>query len=96
MRKNTALVLDSLNRGKPRRQCNAVHTDGHIVKSYLTPVCVPHPDENDHWLITEGGAHSVTTTVQTNGLACGIQHDWGCKVTRVPQSEIDRIVREHY
>ena len=34
MRKNTKAVLGALENGKALKKCDAVHTDGRIVKSY--------------------------------------------------------------
>ena len=94
MRKNTATVLQALAKGRGCHQCEAIHTDGNIVKSYNTIVAIPDVDDPNHWLVTEHGAHSVTTTVQTNGLQCGLE-DMGKRVSRVPQSDIDTMGYRH-
>lgn len=93
MRKNTEVVLKALANGKACKRCNTVHTDGKVVKSYFTVVAVPNPKDTGHWLVTQHGEHSVTTTVQTNGLALGLEMD-GKRVSRVPQSEVDAAFDE--
>lgn len=92
MRKNTQVVLNALKLGQPCRKCEAVHTDGQVVKSYSTVVALPDPDNKGHWLVADSGEYSQTTTVQTNGLAIGLE-EMGHTVTRVPASVMAKTAR---
>jgi hypothetical protein len=82
MRKNTKEVLEAFINGKSCRKCESIHTDGRVVMSYSTVIAVRDPADSKRVLVTEAGAHSVTTTVHCNGLAFGLSSS-GFTVSRV-------------
>ena len=89
MRKNTAMVVEAVMAGKSCRKCEAIHTDGKVVRSYRTVVAVPSP--NGEWYVNAGDEHSKTTTIQVNGLAYGIGYVHKKTVHRVNQNKIEEL-----